>query len=292
MIKVETDIINIKDLVIEAPAKRLGLPFDPEKYVTDADLLAVKDAAKVCLESKNDAEIGTYIRMLANMRVVSPDRFRKIYPKLTMENEVRELFVDPSKSGPWFLYLGLLAYAKTIYPGQLGELSSVQVWEGLYNQAEDYRKKLPDLYHRFDTWLQAQANLKILNPDLWKVTSEASVKKILDQNRAKILEATGEFDDGSYFLHGELLPSLRIVSPNHFPALNSEMKSWQTIIHDLKKYREYSRRDNWSLFIWIAEKAKILAAERVVVTEEGLDITMPRNLDIEELPSLPIKRSF
>ena len=266
--------VNIKDLVIEPPRKRSGLPFDAKRDITKSDLRAMDGQVKA--DIKDSVFYRSAISVSASLKLLFPNR------PLPVDFNDKENFELVKKS--FGLGSSDAFSAKILYPqvqiGDYGETfrGSLERRLELVNDRWIKRRQIAPL-----DWL---ANLKLFNPKgIADILADDGFKDYVFE------EVQKRRVDQKWYAFGEAAAFSRIILGDDFDFEISK-EDWQ----EMHKRLEDSRAGNdWSGFVYRARNMQILAAEKVRVTpNEGLVLLMPRpKQDFRaEIPPLPQMRRF
>jgi len=245
------DRINIHELTVEEPEKQEGLPFDPERDITEQDWRGMRSILESwkhndwqsfsaqamemkiidptqnlnldqddwqgmtgCLASlRDDQRFDSLAVLVMGMKILGPEK--DIGIQQDDWGAIREL-LERNRGSNWWYFSFLAIRMKFVNPTKDLNINE-EAWQGMDRQLEMYKE-----IHQYDSFAKQAMNIKLL-----------SCKKEIKIDRS----------------------------------------TWQGI-KDLLK--EYEREGNWSDFSSIASAIKILAAEKVEVTDKGLEITMPK----------------
>ena len=134
----------------------------------------------------------------------------------------------------------------------------------------------------WDSFAMRAMSMKILKPDK---AAELNIDDLAWQGMKQRLEVFREKDWRQDFIRQAMY--MRIICPDKFAELNIDDADWQ----GMKKVLEKSYRGrNWPFY---AMCLKILAADKVGVTDQGLEITMrpPESFKSEKKPR-PERKNF
>ncbi len=149
---------------------------------------------------------------------------------------------------------------------------------------EDWESMKADLEHyRGNNWsafsMQAM-RMKILDPSMDLKIGDLEIEGM----KAQLEEYRG--DDWQSFSAQAM--EMKILDPS------IDLNIGDLEIEGMKVDLEHYRGDNWQAFSMQAMEMKILVAEKVEITDKGLEITMPKKKKPlrSETPPMPKKRKF
>ncbi len=151
-------------------------------------------------------------------------------------------------------------------------------WQGMKQKLENYRNS--------DWWDFAALamSMKILSPD------KSSELNIDDQAWQGMKQKLENYRNSNWRLFADQAMSMKILSPDKSSDLKIDNKAWQKMKQEL----EANRNSNWwEDFAIQARRMKIMAADKIKVTDQGLEITMrpPESFKSEKKPR-PERRQF
>lgn len=269
--------VNIKDLTIEEPEKSQELTFDPEKEITKEDWKMMKK------ELDKERELGNWARFLSVvrcMKILNPN-YDFIIDKDTREGIYKELESYRKKS-EWVIVTEMAMNMKMLDPTvtlNLDEFTQERMQKDAF---KEHNKVWTD-------YIDQLMALKVFDQKLEvHLGTEGLEKMDLNLNVSKAKEQWEEF--------AELAAAEKVINM----SLNVEVSptEWQNMKNILENYREKHREKGEfyeKAFTNMASWMKILAAEKVEVTNDGLEITMPKKVKSEpksEPLPFPEKRNF
>lgn len=259
------EFINIKDLVIDEPERSGEL--DPLKLLNEQDWEEIKKIFEDTDDVFLTPGIASYLKLLA------PKRLSTF--KLGMNlNKVKEQLKITKKVNNFGVFLLLADAAKELYGRQAIDLNLNEYDK---NQIIDVMRivsyvTLFDMAHHF----------RLICPEV------PINQYVTEEDWQKIKTEINENKERSHWSTAYLASSARILFPEKFSELNITKDDLQRIYQaciDLKNIK------GWENFTEIAWRLKILTADDIKVTEDGIElINHPKPLP--ETESLPEKRKF
>ncbi len=160
----------------------------------------------------------------------------------------------------WWVFATRAMCLKILFPDKTAELDLDPAWQGMKDALESYRQA--------DNWwnfANQAMQLKILFPDK---TAELDLNDLAWQGMKNKLEY---YRQGSWHAFADQAMNLKILFPDRTAELDLNDSAWQGMKEELESDR---RNNNWGDFTSQATELKILAANEVKVTDQGLEITM------------------
>lgn len=272
-----TDGLNIKDMVITEPIKKPELPFDPERDIRAEDW---ENMIKI-IKSKTSPETGlnerTARELAARMHLLKNDE------PVQQELLSRSVFRPNSPSA----FTTDIAYHKLIFPDE-------PIAPELLND-DSLHSTITFLTHPgfgagFDVMAYHSVfELFILRPDKLSELKKWGQGYVSDNFERYIQEFNSTETPDSKQIKNAV--SFKLFFPEKAGMINISETKWKNI----KKNLDEKKGDGY--YTDFAEHAldlKILAAEKVEMTSEGMKFTMPKtqnNIDLAA-ESVPNVRKF
>jgi len=271
--------LNIKDLTIEEPESREGLPFDPEKEITEEDWGEIKEELE---RGRDNADLYEFVKQAAEMKILDPE----VEIRASDEEKIRMY----EKIDEWWKQYGdglgvfsRASFLKILYPEVNLGLPKAP-WESIKKLLENSRGNSPS------NFLSAAVTIKLCDPN-FNIDIDQETKELIEEK----LKSEKETD---IFRFANTAKNLKIIDSDI--NLGLDVKTWENLKNELDIIRRddyYDHHKNpykWRSFCELAVDMKILATEKVEVTDKGLEITMPgENKLIEsEASIMPKKRNF
>jgi hypothetical protein len=229
----------------------------PEKR---AELKLTENFWRTCLD---------YLKTLENM-------YHAAEKRESMDNKIRSVeFIVTA-----------LSELKTLFPGR----DSVEINQAAIDEALIARNS-PD---EFSTGLKLFMDLKILTGhdqiDLSKPEIVEALKQEVPAVRQYVIDHSHEH--GWVWGHfARRVAMARVCLGDRFNSNDITEDDWYNMKEELK-VRKSNPDEEIELLTNLVANMKILAADRVVVTEGGLELIMPKVQFEESLPELPEQRGF
>jgi len=275
------DRINIHELTVEEPKKQEGLPFDSDTEITEMEWREMKDQLQYYQDNFEDANFRSLAMAL---KILDPKIDFGINQDVWFSRLKRKL-EELKQSGVtnWWDFAKQAAVIKILSPSFTLDQSDLQ---GLKTELEDRKKREREKAGttRFAEYVVA---LKILDPKIDLDLNQLDWKRMkdsLEQHRKGASE--GESIHWSSFARQAMY--MKIIDTNI--DLHLDIASWK----GMRDWANDAKKSQQGPFPWRALEMKILAAERVEVTDEGLIITMPKRKESikPEIPPIPEAKQF
>jgi len=282
-----SDRINIHELTVEEPEKQEGLPFDPERDLTEEDWVNMK---KQLEKYKIEEDWSKFSEHAMAMRVIDPDIDLGIEDTdwENMETQLNDFRENATSWGQhqWANFASQASKMKII--DSTGDLRLDQaVWNGMNSRLSKYKK---DKEWSGCSWLAMC--MKILDPSIKLDFSEEDWVCIKD-----LAGKSTNVDINSI----QFLAEIKIINPDiHFKLSDENWANIKDILDQVRNSQLNPSGTNgvgvlayvggvgvWHNFSVQAMLMKILAAEEVRVTDEGLQIKMTKDQPLKS-DTLPI----
>ncbi|MDO8618679.1 MAG: hypothetical protein Q7R49_01900 [Candidatus Daviesbacteria bacterium] len=278
---------NIGSINLEEPRPRPDLPFNPRVDLTEGDFWNLRQYTADSLVSSMFQE--EYILHQCHFNLLSGQRHEDSLETSrneliweSVKNRLHELEVKPKD------LLSLAGAVKTVFPVRFGTFP----WD---------KETLLDIYkhgsfYGFELPLSNLASFAIAFPeeDISTLKKDHIVFKREDLERINDPKEIWSFEL-------EDLVGLRILSEEKFRELGLSNQSLLKMKRGLMEVRDSAyknpsedvRRVNWEEVLIYGAELAVICAEKVEITEKGLELTFP---DVELLnlsvPALPETRKF
>jgi len=264
--------INIKDLTIEEPESQDGLPFDPERDITAENWKLLENNLEKCRENKDWGNFACYGM---EMKILNPSFDLKVDD--TTWQEIHDYY--KKHRDIYFSSYHLVMAMKVLNPSF--SIDHNDLWWKAVKSDLQFQKNDK---HGFDNFCFRAMAVKILDPSFDVEVNQKDWEKM--EKRVKEIEEIG----GESRI--DVAAAMKILDSN--TELNISEKAWGQMQQTLKKFleREVVSPSYTGGFSRIAMELKLIAAQKVRVTDKGLEITMPQKLGEHEDYQLPEKRNF
>jgi hypothetical protein len=273
------DKINIHELAIEDPEKQAELPFDVERDITPEDWEGMENGLQKIRNWDRDDKWGYFSHHAMCMKILDSNI------DLGLDQDSRDGLIQHLRTWDsidtnlkWSNLPGQAVCGKILYPDMdLG--FDANSWQEMSKKLQVRRER-----GSWDDFADYAMEIKILNPKMDIKLSEndwEGMENILEDFRRKGLW-------GSFADHAQ---AMKILNPN--VELNLDRAAWQGMRMALEKSREEGQKFEWRGFSSLAFAMKIIAAEKVEITDEGLRLTMPEKKSLQsETPPIPETKQF
>jgi len=282
---IESDQINIKDLLIDEPQVGKDSWFDPERDITSGIWQAMVEKLK---ESRGRSwEIG-WVELARSMMIFSPEKSKS----LITENQAWEYvktrdsnFDMPGRAGPQFQATNSDIFTqafslRVLCPHKIGEVN--KRWILLRNLVDRITRATgPDSEGN----LQIRAAIKLLYPEQSGVGLsnglKATVGIYLDRGR--------DNEDWNRFL--ELAALARLIEPEFIDSLDLTTEDRDGMKEYLSRtFKETKETNAWEFAARQAASLAIIAAPEIKITDDGLKLIWPEKEQIKEDESPEVRK--
>lgn len=277
--KLETDTINIKNLIVEEPTNT-PIELDLEKMLQEEDWEDIKERFEQTIVT-NRERLGTIFRNIyfaAELKLIAPQRLSILnvdqYLEMAQE-ELRSLNFPNSILAFYFASEAKQLYGKDKLDINISETDK-----------DKWRHEIEDHKGTINGYINSILTFRILQP-------QESVESYVSEDGWKKIKTAIESKEGSAFLHNIAFFSVvaRLLYPNRFSELNINQGDLRSIYENILQAKE---RKNWDLFAELAWCLKILTADDVRVTDDGIKlINQPKpSKPLSVAEALPERRKF
>jgi len=287
------DKINIHDLAIEEP-ENAPETFDAEKVVTP-EIWEQMMAAMECYREEPASWID-FAGQAAAMKIICPERDVVVDDVAwqKMKREMEKYRLDLAEELPHFY--GLAMHMKILDPERSKQDVNPDVLGAAIDQVLNLKYKQYREDEEWDNFSSIAMAMKILNPKIDLNIDEETwqgMKSQLELYRSDV-KIDQPDEDGAFMYFSQLAMKMKIICPQRADELNLDQDTWARLRDELEEWRPDvgGNPSNWQEFTLECMRQKILAAEKVEVTDNGLEITMPEKKFGSEAPSLPETKQF
>ena len=246
--------LKLQDLTLEQE-KTPELKFDPETEITEADWQGMKQVLEV---KRRNRKIWSFTFLTMVMKILRPVKFDELNIDDQAWRGMKEN-LETNRNYDWRTFNSQAANMKILQPERFSEL-------GINDQSWQNMKEALEALQDYNYFAVQAVDMKILQPNKF---SELSIDDKVWQKMKAQLEI--DRNEGNWGRFTELAKSMKILQPKRFSELRISNQSWR----EMRKELELERKNNWWNFAHQAMDMKILAADKVKVTDQGLEITMP-----------------
>ena len=266
---------DIQRMSVEAPEGR-DIKFDPERDITP-DIL---DFLRRRYETFNQGSLEIHgFPTLVDIKFLFPEQYKRINMS-GIKNRLIEMVDKHENQENMHSWLNFMYQLKMLFPE---DFSKREVSDSMWlKMKEMVREKNTEGY------INGWKKIKICWPERMDAFNKNSALSfalpLLEQFRK----------EGRWYDFSRLAVDMRIVCPESFASSNIDTKDWQNI---MKKWSEFAKKFKSSpgrtqawLYGNMAVDLKILAADKVEVNENGLQITYDKKP--ESVEKTPIRKEF
>ncbi len=269
----DPDRLNIYELVIEEPEKekQSELPFDVERDITDEEW----DRFKADMDQLRKSNEWSYLgQKLAHLKILDPQRLPLLEENLfSGMQEKRNHYSKSSFGGGDFLSVS--CKLKSLFPERNLNFSPVEMEKMKYSVETNLANE------NWGNYALEFSVFKVVSPDNGlKYDSRA-----MEENEKQLESFRKEKDWWNFCYLGA---NIRIIDPSHDFKLDKA--DWE----DMLQFRNSTTGQHIdNLFAHFANM-QVLAAEKVEVTDNGLELTMskPKQKLDTGVPPLPETKNF
>ncbi|KKP33210.1 MAG: hypothetical protein A2360_04845 [Candidatus Staskawiczbacteria bacterium RIFOXYB1_FULL_32_11] len=272
--KFNSDNLNIHELAIEEPEKKSEVFFDFEKEITEEDWGEMEKNMQRLLD---DANYNNVPWVAMNMKIIRPDYEPKfdwrVMQKITADiNIQREL-------GEWRDFFSLAMEMKFVDPNYNSSIAFPELL-GIKRELEKCKNK-----QNWDNFSAIAMQIKIIDPincsDFLGLDSNVWDSMFRSLKNYKDNNMWNEFVNQA--------THMKVIDPKI--DLDISESDWDNIRKKINFERNLGRGISFSNLV---ARVKILAAEKLEVTDKGLEITMPKqSVGLQrETPAIPEQKQF
>lgn len=282
--------LNIKDLTIEDPEKKVetsSVVFNPERDVTEDEWDEMKTEFLKNIE--NSKYITNRLDSLTDavwMKILFPERSDELNLTENLWDDLKSIYDSEFRSE---YTSDTLMKMKILFPEKFNEFKpdlasqfDKMKWESMKEELAKYKKEsLEDEFSPTSNFSELARKMKIAFPE--KVQELGLDDEIANQMKRYINDNKDRWYN---FLTNAA--NFKILFPERTNELNLDDKFWKNA---KKVYKTGCQGLNPSFF---AESLKVLAAEKIDITDNGLEFTMPTKAESIQSanPEIPEQRNF
>jgi len=272
------DKINIHELAIEEP-ERVSETFDPEKDITADDWRAVLGQLK---DYRTRQRWGNFADEAMSIKIIDPKRdliiIRSDWAGMEGDLEEKRKIHGNFQRPDWFSFFNIAAGMKVLDSKKDFKISQAE-WQSAQEKLQEYGSV--SLWQDFLIFASA---MNIVAPsknlELNQKATEG-VRELLD----------GCKEAGNWYMFSNIAAQLKILDANIDIGLDEV--AWRGMRSELEKQRKNYVDGHTTDIATQAANMKILAAEKVEVTDRGLKLIMPEKRSLQsETPEMPETKQF
>lgn len=304
--------INIKDLVIEEPQKGSVLNFDPEWDISAKYWNGIFNYLEWAKERKNWAE---YLELARHVALLSPQRINQ----LTIDQETSDEMADRLKEE---MKISNRTIIRFIDGMELFEVLSTLdlLYPDIHQTIMESIEELPVRWEVLGIDIEKNKNVLLYDKSTFKKTNDFYLGEVLTAGAISRMYSLQDFEDPvlgfrklfdqdlwketeeyfhniesqkNFFEYAKIAASSRIIYPQEFSSLKLSKAFWDKAYSEIRD-TQYVSILNTNNYFEFALYMKILAAEEVRVTDQGINIVMhkPKDTFSEVKSKLPEIRRF
>lgn len=267
------DNINIHDLTVEEPEKESNLAFDVERDITTETWKAMDRELRVF---KQDKDWYKFLWLGARMKALKPDidiHFDEETSQLLTE-ELKRCWKEDNVD-----YFSDEACNMKVIDPQMDISPVKEVWGKMTATLKHYKTDIT----QWRKFIEQAMRMKVIDPQ----TDIQRDEDIEDFGRDVVQKSRTRSE---WFWFSKEAMEVKILDPK--ADLKISQKEWAEMKKYLNNFLLAEHHVSWWNFSTMAMAMKILAAEEVKVTDEGLEINMKKPNLSSESPELPEQRKF
>lgn len=280
--------INIKDLTVEEPEKKIesSVVFNPERDITDKEWDTMKsEFFKEMEDAGSSRERVDCLGRAAELKMLFPERV----DELNLDKEIWDRW-DKAEDEPMHsLHTpDTLVNMKILFPEKFQEIDLDDgyykiKWDDMKVKLEKYQKEVVDEYAFANNFSDLARKMKIICPE------KASELNLDEETAQKMIIHINDERSGNRWYNLLLnAANFKILFPERAGELKLDDDFWQ-------KAKKLYKTDCQGIEpAYFAACLKILAADRVDITKEGIEFTMQGERESLESgsSSIPEIRNF
>ncbi len=249
--------INIKDIVVTEPQRRIEGPFDPARLLTQKEW---RIADKLLSDLQADEEFATnpslFTEAFSTLSIINPEMYKKENLSKEVNAHIQACLLEPDR----FPH----AYSPNVFDLLMLDSDSKKM---LRSNREKYNAAEATADH--------EGLIRIVFPELSVLPDE----EVLALFRNTILPKIPEMRQEGGWEYARFLASARYLYPDQFDELvkisSDDWKGFYDHFKEINSDLESADDENKSTILMSVAFYRILAAEKVRVTENGLELDFP-----------------
>lgn len=263
--KIPKGEVNIKDLSIESQGDPTDVEFDVNKEVSEKDWENLKSALSERINSGTEPYAIAFFA--ANMKLLYPERMSDFRFGDIFLNRLQDFIKKARTEDNYHGISNATYWMKILYPKQPTQSILDKTTRGLLLEEMAIQRD----NHRVQFAMMA-ANLKILDKDLVKSLN------LNNTDYENMVDAYHQFKKADAIYNGiPVMAHAKILFPELVAKESVLKKDWKAILSSLRddKHRAYTENDLWGNYLGTAVDLKMLAANEIRTTDEGVIFDMP-----------------
>ena len=231
---------------------------------------SLRDAGDFISAHRVAGSVAVSIRQAADMKLLFPEKVASMGLDKTFwwKDATRSLKItrqsNAHRANPFF-NADLAMRLKILFPERTAELDiDEDAWQKINKSLASLRK-----WKDWRNFFQEAVNAKVLFPGK---AAELNLDDQAWQEMTKGIERCRQLND--YRSVAEYAKYAKILFPEKGAELELNKEDWQKINQLLVRYREEKDGDDYREFTFLASMMKLLAAQKVEITDQGIECTM------------------
>lgn len=285
--------INIKDLSISNPAEKAKVHFDPIRDMSDEDWEIIKQESS-SLFGSDDKLVHFTLDKLVRFTILDPEKSQELRPKFfaTVRRDVLALKYSKQRN----YYARNAKNLKILFPEEFlkPEYYDNEAWEGMAQQLENLSESALNPLNTtpvdLSRFVQYAIDMKIIDPhkfEDFKIEKSGLFNSIWD----RVSKSIENVKSANFWYHFTYeAGNAKLLFPEKVQQLKISGSDWEHMLEYLDTVR---KSDEQNLDYMVFNMA-VLAAEKVIISDKGLRLIMPRAKDTRQaiLPEFPDVRKF
>lgn len=271
--------LNLKNFTIQEDEPEQELEFDVEKEISERDWREMKKELEWYRKSKNWYRFATLAMCMSNLK---PDKKAELHIDDSWQEMLDELEIDGT-----IMYRGLASSMAILRPEKREELVFDEMWQ--IEKKEMKTKKMETMVNSIKAedpidFIYSAYNLLVIQP---QKKEELELDDKVWQKMKIVLNEKRNIFLGSFI---ELAMRTFVFWPDRKNELNIDHEAWKEMKNELKKRRNVLDKTLLG-FAELAMSMYILSADRVKITDQGLELEMPeKESHQQKIPPRPERR--
>ncbi|MFH2104872.1 MAG: hypothetical protein ABII72_01410 [Parcubacteria group bacterium] len=281
----QPDEVRLQDLSLEMPEAKKELRFDPEKEISEEEWVNMKRKFELhCSMIHTASTVDFAAATASDLSYVLPSRKDELHLE-----EHREAMIEASKeyvnvdNKNWYNGAWLLSNLVNLFPDHREKILGEEYWENIKNEMDKSVEIAKDRPQVWSNVAKLATQLSILYPDRRRELQVENYQNI-------ILKSYKNSCAGDWKEALEMAEYYCTLFPDHKADLNLEQK-----MPRMKElYKLAVEENSWSQAASTAYSLTVLSAEKVEITDQGLQLTMPGEKENfqQETPPRPERKEF
>lgn len=255
------------------------LEFNVEEYVGDREWEILSTLAREYLAEDSLYQVKG-VRLAAKMKFIDPKRFAALESgmhSLIETNVHKHILSSDFNSSSW-----CIETLSVLYPEKLKEWLSPKRLGVIEERFSRYRRT-----KNWTSFAEEGSYMKLANQPLWPMTIS---EYVWSEMKKTLKELHYEKKIGSFL---SMATSMKVLEPYRVDELGITPEILDNLLSTLKRSQKDLEKSDGEVFASYVEWMVILAAEKVEMTDHGIEVTMPkRNEHRENITKRPVRSTL